>query len=112
MDVEIELGKLDVMKEAAKNQGALGGLMGAGLGLGVGANMAQSLNSLGSGTTTAKNTVVCPSCGRTVAAAKFCSECGKPLPGAAPADGSKFCPECGAKIPANSKFCPECGKRF
>jgi predicted ATPase/class 3 adenylate cyclase len=44
----------------------------------------------------------CPSCNASVPeAAKFCSECGAPLP--------RACPACGHGNPASAKFCSECG---
>src|SRR5262245_53474858 len=46
--------------------------------------------------------VECPSCNAPVAdAAKFCAECGRPLP--------RACPACGHASPPDAKFCPECG---
>jgi membrane protease subunit (stomatin/prohibitin family) len=80
-------------------------------------------------------------CGHTDNTGKFCAECGKPQPAAAPADGwtcecgavnkGKFCAECGKPKPAGvpqykcdkcgweppdptnpPKFCPECGDPF
>ena len=50
------------------------------------------------------NTVICPSCGKTVAQGKFCPEC-----------GYKFitaCPQCGKKIVPGAKFCLECGEKL
>ena len=73
-------------------------------------------------------------CGKTGNTGKFCAECGKPMPVAAPASDSwicfcgktntgKFCAECGSPKPADNdgwtcscgatnkgKFCSECGK--
>lgn len=49
------------------------------------------------------NTIICPSCGKTVARGKFCPEC-----------GYKFitaCPKCGKEIVPGAKFCPECGHK-
>src|SRR5205807_6658392 len=44
----------------------------------------------------------CPSCNASAPeAAKFCSECGAPLP--------RACPACGHVNPAAAKFCSECG---
>jgi membrane protease subunit (stomatin/prohibitin family) len=68
------------MEEAAQNPG---GTAGMGVGLGAGAAMAQAMMGQG-----------LPGQSRggaaTAAAAKFCTECGKPVP-----QGAKFCPECG-----------------
>src|SRR5262249_9753635 len=47
----------------------------------------------------------CPSCNASVPeAAKFCSECGAPLP--------RACPACGTGNPASAKFCSECGAQL
>jgi membrane protease subunit (stomatin/prohibitin family) len=35
---------------------------------------------------------------------------GAPVTGSTPAADAKFCSECGKPIPRSSKFCPECGK--
>lgn len=48
--------------------------------------------------------IVCPACGKTVAKAKFCIECGKNL--------SVSCPKCGQEIQGNGKFCPNCGEKI
>ena len=50
------------------------------------------------------NTVICPSCGKTVTKGKFCPEC-----------GYKFitaCPQCGKEIVPGAKFCLECGEKL
>lgn len=50
------------------------------------------------------DTVVCPSCGKTVAKGKFCPEC-----------GHKFvtvCPKCGKDVPTGAKFCLDCGEKL
>jgi len=50
------------------------------------------------------NTVICPSCGKTVAKGKFCPEC-----------GYKFvtvCPKCGKETVPGAKFCLECGEKL
>ncbi len=52
----------------------------------------------------AGDTVVCPSCGKTVAKGKFCFEC-----------GYKFitnCPKCNKEIVPGAKFCLECGEKL
>lgn len=67
------------LEEAAQNPG---GTAGMGVGLGAGVAMAQAL--MGQVRTAATPVAQ--------AGAKFCIECGKPLP-----QGSKFCPECGTK---------------
>jgi RNA polymerase subunit RPABC4/transcription elongation factor Spt4 len=48
----------------------------------------------------------CPKCGgETVEGAKFCPECGAPLP------RELACPACGARLAPRFKFCPECGAK-
>jgi membrane protease subunit (stomatin/prohibitin family) len=77
-----DLGKLtqfeaaESLEEAAQNTG---GTAGMGVGLGAGMAMAQSLMGQQARPVAAA-----------AADAKFCMECGKPLPA-----GAKFCPECG-----------------
>jgi membrane protease subunit (stomatin/prohibitin family) len=69
---------------AAANEGSGGAGLGAGLGVGMG--MAQTMmNSMKPATGGSEAVPAAP-----VAGAKFCIECGKPVPGAA-----KFCPNCG-----------------
>jgi class 3 adenylate cyclase len=47
----------------------------------------------------------CPSCNASVSeTAKFCSECGAPLP--------RACPSCRHANPASAKFCSECGAQL
>ncbi len=93
-----------------------GGALLAGAGLGVGMAMANQMqNAMGqqppaqapgiAGATPTMNTVTCPACKKTVAAAKFCPECG----GSLAAAGAKFCTGCGQKLNPGSKFCGECG---
>ena len=69
------------LEEAAQNTG---GTAGMGVGLGAGVAMAQAF--MGQATTAAPG----PSFAAPAPAAKFCIECGKPVPA-----GAKFCPECG-----------------
>lgn len=102
--------KFDVLENAASNEGAAGTLMGAGIGLGVGATMAKNVNSAMNEVSNSPAATPagkkCPKCGASVSAtAKFCPECGSPIPQV------KFCSECGAKLDPNAKFCPECGKK-
>jgi membrane protease subunit (stomatin/prohibitin family) len=80
------------MPIAAGNEG--GGAAGIGVGLGAGLTMAQQMmNAMkpgqGSSPAPAAPPAAAPS-GEGEATAKFCMNCGKPIPRA-----SKFCPECG-----------------
>ncbi|GEM_PF-347327 len=46
--------------------------------------------------------MICPNCGTTnPAQARFCINCGKPLP--------RACPNCGSINPTNARFCNQCG---
>lgn len=48
--------------------------------------------------------MICTSCGHdNTASAKFCQECGMPMP--------KACPQCAAPLPPGAKFCANCGHR-
>lgn len=114
-DILMKVSAAEAMKTAAANPGAGGAFMAAGIGMGAGANigaamagaMAPSAAQPQHQAQNAAAGVVCPSCGKTVAAgSKFCPECGKPMA------KNKFCPECGAKVSENAKFCPECGKKL
>ena len=115
-DVMMKIAAAESMKEAAKNPGMGGSMMGAGLGLGAGAGLgqmfagafAQAQNQTQNQqpvATPSESKTTCPSCGASVkSGAKFCPECGE-----------KFavkvaCPHCGAEVSSKSKFCPECGK--
>ncbi|MBQ4066945.1 MAG: SPFH domain-containing protein [Clostridia bacterium] len=51
------------------------------------------------------DTVVCPSCKKTVPKGKFCSECGYRFE-------TGKCPACGATLPDGAKFCFECGQKI
>ena len=104
IDVYTQMGKVEALKEAAKNPGAAGTMVGAGVGLGVGVGMGRAFGDMSSDV--AKNTVEekenCPHCGASVKKGnKFCPECGKPM--------GNVCPKCGASVDKNAKFCPECG---
>lgn len=101
---------MDVLEQAAQNEGTAGTLMGAGMGLGMGFGVGGALkegmsqvagDSLGS--MNQPSASICPDCGNPITpGAKFCPNCGKPL-------GHK-CPKCGADIQPGAKFCPECGQ--
>jgi membrane protease subunit (stomatin/prohibitin family) len=102
--------------EGMKKGGGGGGLEGAGIGLGFGmaAQMMGQMNQARApeqggakpNLPGAAATVTCPACNASVAAGKFCAECGKTLPPPAAAAG-KFCTGCGK--PMSGKFCAECG---
>ena len=48
--------------------------------------------------------ITCPTCGTQLEdGAKFCLECGTPIP------QTKKCIKCGFELPLSAKFCPECG---
>ncbi|MCL1951192.1 MAG: zinc ribbon domain-containing protein [Oscillospiraceae bacterium] len=58
----------------------------------------------------------CAGCGyRNPDDARFCNQCGKPLPGAAPipvaAPVEPFCGRCGTKLVPGALFCAECGAK-
>ncbi len=48
--------------------------------------------------------IICPECGKTVQAGKFCPECGRKL--------INVCPKCGKELQEGAKFCPECGEKL
>jgi membrane protease subunit (stomatin/prohibitin family) len=113
-DVMMKIAAAEAMKDAAKNEGMGGAFMGAGVGIGAGAGMGSVFaDAFKSASTPQQSTPqqasgkTCPACGANLSAnAKFCSECGKPLP------TNKFCSNCGAKVGTNAKFCPECGEKL
>ena len=89
--------------------GALGGVMGMAkdavspmmeMGKEMGSVVNQSINS----TQDTSNMITCPSCGKQVAKAKFCMECGFKF--------GNFCPTCGNQLPEGAKFCMECGTKI
>jgi membrane protease subunit (stomatin/prohibitin family) len=93
-----DLGKLtqyetaESFEEAAQNPG---GTAGMGVGLGAGAAMAQSLMNQGFPGQ--------PMPGRTVNAAGAVADGGTVA--------ARFCTECGKPVPVGAKFCPACGKQ-
>ncbi len=93
----------DVMENASKNEGNVGGLMGAGLGVGMGMNMMK--NAPGINTQAEASTMVCPKCNSTIPLnVKFCPECGAKM--------KPVCPSCGRECRVGTKFCPECGTKL
>lgn len=129
----------DVLEQAAGNDGG-GGIVGAGIGLGMGVNLAGvfgqamggAVQNIGTATTAPTSSVTtCPSCGITLpSGARFCSGCGaklEPAPTKCPKCGSltpkgRFCTECGEKLDAHcpscgaqstgAPFCAQCGHKF
>lgn len=116
-DVMMKVAAAEALKDAAKNPGAGGTFMGAGVGIGAGAGLGamfaeamkasnnnQAPSNNGSASTGEKT---CPNCNAVIkATSKFCPECGQKL------NAKKFCPECGNEISASAKFCPECGTKI
>lgn len=98
----------DALRNASKNEG---GSAQAFVGMNMANGAASGINDLfaqaaaqqaaQSAAQPAANSWTCE-CG-TVNAGKFCSNCGKPAPGAVK------CPKCGSDNKAGAKFCSECG---
>ncbi len=92
------------MEKAADNpNGAMGGFLGMGMAMNAGGTNAAQMFAMGNNAQQ-QNTAMgwkCE-CGAENTG-KFCSECGKPKPGA-----DKWTCECGAEN--TGKFCSECGK--
>ena len=66
----------------------------------------------GYATEAAKNTKVCPKCGRPNGAdKKFCADCGTALPEHTLAQGS-VCTDCGTQNNIGTKFCQNCGAKL
>ena len=99
------------IEEAAKNPS--GGAAAAGVGLGGGFAMAQTMaQAFSPGAAPAASpfaqaaSMPCASCQVLIpAGSKFCPGCGKP----SLAPGMAACVKCGTSMPAGSKFCPSCG---
>ena len=113
---------LEVMEAAAKNPGAPGTLMGGGIGLGLGLQLAGSFQGMEPriGNPPAQQTragdtipatasapsVTCSSCKSTAPlGTKFCNQCGVKFETGSP------CQACGATVTPGSRFCSECGTR-
>ncbi len=118
-------------EEAAKNPGG-GGVAAAGIGIGAGAVLGQTLMG-GAQAQPAAAMIICPKCNaQAPATGKFCPSCGGPL--GKPKvkcvkcqtdidEGTKFCPSCGsaqqakcgkcqADVAPGAKFCPSCGNQI
>ncbi len=66
----------------------------------------------GYATEAAKNTKVCPNCGKPNGAdKKFCADCGTQLPEQTLAQGAA-CTECGTQNNIGTKFCQNCGAKL
>lgn len=105
-----QMRSFDTLEKAASNEGG-GNLMNAGIGLGVGMGVGGAFGrvagEIGSGLSTGEGRSLsserCARCGASAnRGARFCSECGAPLPG-------KVCPSCGKPLREGAKFCAECG---
>lgn len=84
----------------ATQPGTVGGATGGGAAGGGGSPPGPLVSSQLAGT-------VCPRCGYVnPPGAKFCMNCGAPLP------QEKICPRCGFKNPPNAKFCMNCGAQL
>jgi len=92
--------------------GATGLLGGAGLGVGLG--LAQMLirdHQGGETLAPAAPGVICPACGESVAAGRFCAQCGKELASESAKAAGGFCPGCGSPLSADARFCAQCGRK-
>lgn len=106
--------RFDVLEGAAKNEGASGGFVNMGVGLGMGFGVSREVGKMTANIAGAAQQqqpkaggAVCTNCGTALEpGAKFCPECGQPKP------QNKFCTECGAQVAPGAKFCPECGNRL
>lgn len=92
--------------------------MGSGAALGAGLGMAQAMaQQFAQGANpppptpaapaAAGGTVTCPGCSATVAAGKFCAECGTKL-----TPTPRYCANCGVQGQPSAKFCAECGTAY
>ena len=102
----------DAMRDAAKNEGMAGTMLGMGVMGNLGATMFGAMGSNTPPAPTApqeqKPVKFCPECGTGIlrASAKFCHECGHAFP------KSEGCPSCGTPIKEGAKFCGECGEKL
>ncbi len=108
------------IEAAASNPGDAGGAASMGLGAGFGLMMPQMIAGAMAGgaarpgvpgvvpagvvPVAAAATAACPKCNAAVPeGAKFCGNCGAPMP------APSVCPKCNAAVPAGAKFCGNCG---
>jgi len=102
---------LDVLENAAINPGATGTLMGAGLGLGMGAQMMQQANVMNQSSgmqqatqPVAQKDTFCSKCGTALSPdERFCHKCGNAV-------GPALCPHCNNPLKPEANFCASCGK--
>ena len=97
---------VQAMRDSARNPGAGGAFASMGIGLGLGARMADKFGAGLDAAEKSEASVKCAKCGAKMSpSAKFCPECGaRAVP-----EGSAVCPKCGKPVSAKAKFCPECG---
>lgn len=105
----------NTMDEAASRTGAgVNELMGAGISLGIGTVMGNSLGAQYSEITQTLSTAengVCPACkARIIDKSRFCGTCGMDTQ-AQGTDTAIVCHECQTTNPLNAKYCSGCGKR-
>jgi membrane protease subunit (stomatin/prohibitin family) len=118
MGVYTQMAAADAMRDAAKNTGMAGTMLGMGVMGNLGGQMFGAMNAHQQQpptqtqqqpqTTETGPKRFCPECGEQILKphAKFCAVCGKVLP--APSG----CGNCGAAVKPNAKFCAECGNKL
>ena len=126
LDAYAKFRATEAMVDAANNPGAVG--PGLGVGMGVGQMMGQMMGNVMAPQPQVQapapqvqvpapvpvqpvsqaDLIVCPICGQTVNAGKFCSACGATF-APAPQTAGSFCPACGKPLAPGAKFCAECG---
>ena len=106
----VQMQQAQAMRDAAKNTGTIGTMMGMGM---FGTPMGGGMSGM------AMNSAQDASKGGGIGGGKFCTGCGAKL-----GDNAKFCPECGVKQGGNTcpkcnhavkpgaKFCPDCGAKL
>ncbi len=120
-------------EEAAKNPSG-GGMAAAGVGLGAGSVLAQSMMGMAAAAPPAASvtSVTCPKCqAQAPSGSRFCPSCGQTLvkpkvkcvkcqseieegsrfcPSCGMAQAAALCPKCGVAVVADAKFCAACGQ--